>query len=90
MLTHVPPRMCSAAIFATAYQRYQFNGTNSTAEVMAVGDVLLQMITDTDTLLGTNVNYLLGPWISNAKYGGGGAAAASRCVRARNVCTRRG
>ena len=35
---------------------------------MAVGDVLLQMITDTDTLLGTNVNYLLGPWIANAKY----------------------
>ena len=59
--------LCTAAVFRTAYQRYQFNGTNSTAEVHAVGDVLLQMIADTDAVLGTNVNYMLGPWIEDAR-----------------------
>lgn len=49
------------------YQRYQFYEYNTTLEVQALGEALLKMINDTDAILGTNTNYLLGPWLENAK-----------------------
>eukprot|EP00054_Salpingoeca_dolichothecata_P008009 m.45743 g.45743 ORF g.45743 m.45743 type:complete len:799 (+) comp17449_c0_seq1:3-2399(+) len=50
-----------------AFQRWQFLRQNSSVEVAATSALLQSIIKDMDTLLGSNVNFLLGNWIEDAK-----------------------
>eukprot|EP01113_Clastostelium_recurvatum_P033265 TRINITY_DN437_c0_g1_i1.p1 TRINITY_DN437_c0_g1~~TRINITY_DN437_c0_g1_i1.p1 ORF type:complete len:814 (-),score=188.09 TRINITY_DN437_c0_g1_i1:60-2501(-) len=54
-------------MFANEYKRFQTNGTDTKAEVSRLGDQLLGMIEDLDTLLSSDPNFLLGRWIASAR-----------------------
>eukprot|EP00118_Oscarella_pearsei_P005009 m.22289 g.22289 ORF g.22289 m.22289 type:complete len:807 (+) comp28318_c0_seq2:22-2442(+) len=55
------------SIFMISYQRYQLNKTNSSMEFDGIVSPMMQLIDDLDSILGTNVNFLLGTWISSAR-----------------------
>jgi hypothetical protein len=50
-----------------AFQRYQFLNLNSSASVASTSAFLLGILEDLDTLLGSDVNFLLGTWQSAAR-----------------------
>ena len=67
-----------------AYQEFQFENKNTTARVTTIGAKLLETIHDLDTLLGTDVNFMVGVWISMARAWGNTTAE----VRVSSVCGR--
>jgi len=54
-------------MFQAGFARYVYGGGNEAAELTALGNMMLKLINSTDALLATNVNYLLGRWINDAK-----------------------
>lgn len=54
-------------LMGVEYQRFQFSGVNTSASVIPVYGALLNMINDLDALLATNVNFLLGHWLNEAR-----------------------
>jgi len=55
------------SLFKVAYARYQNEKLNTTSRVVPALNMLLDMIVDTDSILGTDVNFLLGVWLESAK-----------------------
>eukprot|EP00823_Brevimastigomonas_motovehiculus_P005788 TRINITY_DN436_c0_g1_i1.p1 TRINITY_DN436_c0_g1~~TRINITY_DN436_c0_g1_i1.p1 ORF type:complete len:837 (-),score=242.95 TRINITY_DN436_c0_g1_i1:239-2749(-) len=78
-------------MLGSAYQRYQLDGIRNSsvaAEVKAVGAAALRLIKDFDSVLLTNGNYLLGPWIDMARaWGTNEQERASYEMNARNQIT---
>jgi alpha-N-acetylglucosaminidase len=70
------------------YQRFQFNGVNSSAAVLPTSAAILQLIDDLDTTLKTDRNFLLGNWLEDAKrWGPTPDERASHEFNARNQIT---
>jgi alpha-N-acetylglucosaminidase len=49
------------------HQHFKAHNSNGTASVDALTDAMLEMILETDELLGANVNFLLGRWVAAAR-----------------------
>lgn len=50
-----------------AFLEYAISGVNTTERVVATSNALLGLITDIDTVLAADPNYLLGRWLAAAK-----------------------
>ena len=85
-------------IFLSTYNSVQYNSLagnslsgndNSVAkDLEALSAVMLDIILEVDTYLGTNVNYLLGTWIADARLAAGNTTQASNFeFNARNQIT---
>lgn len=61
-----------------AYQEFQFGNKNTTTRVTRISSVLLDVIRDLDTLLGTDVNYMVGIWIAMVRTWGATDAEVRR------------
>jgi hypothetical protein len=72
-----------------AYQEFQFGNKNTTTRVTRISSVLLDVIRDLDTLLGTDVNYMVGVWIAMAR-SWGTTAAEVRWEKLETECARNG
>jgi hypothetical protein len=67
---------------------YAVSGVNSSARATATTNALLGLIQDVDTLLGADVNFLLGQWLASAaSYANTSEEIAGLYFNARNQIT---
>jgi hypothetical protein len=77
-----------AVLAGAVYLPFQQRGTNTTASVVATTAALAALLGDLDALLATDVNFMVGPWIADARrWADSPALAASREFNARNQIT---
>ena len=73
-----------AAFFAA----FEATGVNTTADVAPLTAAMLALLRDLDAVAGADANFLLGPWIADARRWGATRAAADLLeLNARNVLT---
>lgn len=73
---------------AARYNAFVTTHANTSADVAPLTAGMLALLTDLDAVAGANVNFLLGPWIADARrWADVPAAAANRELNARNVLT---
>lgn len=54
-------------MYSLAYDKYTNAGTDSLKEMTSIRTEMVQLLSSLDDYLGTNVNFLLGTWISDAR-----------------------
>lgn len=54
-------------MYTLAYDKYTQNGIDSSKEMVSIRTEMVQLLTSLDQYLGTNVNFLLGTWIADAR-----------------------
>ena len=54
-------------MYSLAYDKFASRGVNSTSELTGLSAAMLNLLTDLDSLLGSNTNFLLGHWIVDAR-----------------------
>ena len=54
-------------MYSLAYDKYSNNGVDSLKEMVSIRTEMVQLLSSLDQYLGTNVNFLLGTWIDDAR-----------------------
>ena len=54
-------------MFTLAYLKYGQTKVNSSDEILSISTAMLDLLSDLDTLLGSDTNFLLGHWIADAR-----------------------
>ena len=54
-------------MYTLAYDKYANTGSDPTKEMVSIGNEMIQLLHSLDLYLGSNVNFLLGTWISDAR-----------------------
>jgi len=73
---------------ASFFAAFEATGANTTADVAPLTAAMLALLGDLDAVAGADVNFLLGPWIADARRWGATPAASNLLeLNARNVLT---